>query len=70
MSSIISLMNLNLRKFFTLIRIAVAVCMSTFIAQSNDSKINSDNIIYSSEKSDQQIYLIIPANKVFPVPES
>ncbi len=52
------------------IRVVERGCVDDQTAQLIEGAINSDNIIYSSGKSGQPIYFIIPANRIIPLPES
>jgi hypothetical protein len=52
------------------IRVVERGCVDDQTAQLIEATINSDNIIYSSGKSGQPIYFIIPANRIIPLPES
>lgn len=52
------------------IRVVERGCVDDQTAQLIEGTINSDNIIYSSGKSGQPIYFIIPANRIIPLPES
>lgn len=52
------------------IRVIERGCVDDQTAQLIEATINSDNIVYSSGKSGQPIYFIIPANRIIPLRES